>query len=98
VATSEGYNLVPPSQRPREPGDATQKLAAVLITGVLLLALGYGIFKLAARVVASDPLDGTGAALVWAWTGLIVGIVGTALVFVGLVGFGVKLGREAARV
>ena len=77
---------------------ATRKLNGLLFGGGLLYVLGAAVFLgcwLARSSAMRDDTD-PGALSFFILLGALAASVGTALLLVGLIGWGVKLGREAA--
>lgn len=93
------YNLVPPHRRPRDPLEARQSLILCLVVGAFTYVLGYVVVVLAwpHQSLDDDGLSASGSTG-WLIVGGVVAIAGLMLFLVGIIGFGVKIGREAARV
>ena len=83
-------------RRSRRRDDARDRLQKVGLWGVGLYVLGAIIWAVA--LSEHDDLDSGGGAAVGIFLGAITASVGAAMVLVFLIGWGVKLGREAADV
>jgi hypothetical protein len=80
--------------------EQVKRLRDLLIAGAILYVLGVGAVFLAWPGTEETYLgaaESTGSAF-WTFVGGLAASSGAGLVLVGLIGFGVKFGREAARV
>ena len=87
-------NLLPPHRRPRDPDEAKGTLVAALVAGAVLYLIGFVILVLARPSLHDGGPWSTG----WLLAGGLLTFTGGTLFLLGVIGFGVKIGREAARV
>jgi hypothetical protein len=80
--------------------EQVKRLRDLLIAGAILYVIGVGVVILAWPGTDEGYLgvaESTGSAF-WTFVGALVASAGSGMVMIGLVGFGVKFGREAAQV
>jgi hypothetical protein len=95
-STGAAVATVPPS--PMEA--ATRRLSGLLVGGGFLSLIGAALFLACWLARSSALADGAdpGNSSFFIVVGALVSVVGEAMLLVGLIGWGVKLGREAADV
>ncbi len=77
--------------------DQVKRLRDFLIGGVILNTIGVGVMFLAwPSTTGSGFSEQQSGSSFWTFVGAVSTAAGGALVLVSLIGFGVKLGREAA--
>lgn len=79
-------------------GVAVDRLKGLLIGGVLICLTGFVVVLIAhprSRLEYGDRVHVGSAG--WVLVGSAIGSAGVAMVLVGLIGFGIKLGLEASR-